>query len=64
METVKYRGTLPKDKFPRQLKLSLNRLPNASDNLIAGFAATGNAEKVLEYVKETGPQIFEANEKV
>lgn len=49
----KYRGPIPKDKFPRKLKQALDILsPDSEKNLKAGFAASGifplNPQAVLK----------------
>ncbi|XP_063230368.1 jerky protein homolog-like [Bacillus rossius redtenbacheri] len=48
---AKYKGTIPKNLFPRYLNATLEKLENASQNLCSGFRATGlypfNPQQVL-----------------
>lgn len=58
---AKYRGSLPKDTFPRLLKKTLEKLQDSiMQNLISGFEASGiypiNLQKVLSRIPQTSEE--------
>lgn len=56
----KNRGVLPKSEFPRVLRQTLESLERSSENLIAGFVATGlypvNRQKILDKLPKNDDQ--------